>query len=69
MKNKVFSFVAVVLFMSSSLNVNTNMQFDDNSACFDYADKWANIVGFWNSLSHYDEYLVFEALYDDCINQ
>lgn len=73
MKNKIFSLMAVVLFMSSSLNVNANenniSEFDDSSHCFDYADRWANIYGFWHSLSHYDEYVVFAKLYDDCVNQ
>ena len=63
--------MAVVLFMGSSVNLNAsdlNLS-EDNSGCYEYADKWATIVGFWNQLSHYDEYRVFSKLYDDCVNQ
>ena len=72
MKKKVLSLLAVILFMSSisAKAINMNIVEDNDSAtCFEYADRWATIVGFWNSLSHYDEYLVFESLYDDCMSQ
>jgi len=65
--------MAVVLFMfSSTLNANSFLEINeagDPATCFEYADRWARITGFWQSLSHEQEYRVFVSLYDDCMNQ
>ncbi len=70
---KVFSVLAVVLFLSSSFNVlaskNTVQVAGASVGCFEYADKWATRVGFWQELSHEEEHQVFLALYDDCMEQ
>jgi hypothetical protein len=72
MRKKSMAIFASVLFTASSMNLMASaVALDDPDAatCYTYADTWATRIGFWNSLSHYDEYLVFEALYDDCMNQ
>ena len=64
--------MAAVLFMGSSMSMassNFELNEPDAATCFTYADSWATIVGFWNSLSHEDEHKVFESLYDDCMSQ
>jgi len=78
MKNKIFSLIAVMLFSFSLMsvsnsskleNLETNIETNDPGTCFFYANKWATIVGFWNQLSHEEEYNLFNTLYDNCMDQ
>lgn len=67
MKRKVFSLLATLIFVSSSFSTVSLELFDESPSCFTYADTWATRIGFWNNLSHADEFRVFEILYDDCV--
>jgi hypothetical protein len=64
--------VAVVLFMSSSLNVNAISVSDMSEAyvtCFEYADSVARVNGFFQGWTYEEEFKVFEKVYNDCLNQ
>lgn len=74
MKNKVFSLLAVVLFMGSSLVVNANEQNEDldQGTCFDvateaeagYMNLMANLLH--TILSNENSFAVFASAYDAC---
>ncbi|EPR74047.1 hypothetical protein ADIWIN_1007 [Winogradskyella psychrotolerans RS-3] len=75
MKKKVFSLMAVVLFMSSSLNLNANVQNEDldTGTCFDVAaeaeQNFMNNMATRFRIIPRDEiaYNVFAAAYDGCV--
>lgn len=72
MRKKSIAIFASIVFMSTSMNSMANtapINDPDPATCYTYADTWATRIGFMNLLSYYDEYLVFNALYDECMNQ
>jgi hypothetical protein len=73
MKKKVFSVLAVVMFMSTSLNVSASAIIIDNdsheAACAAYAKKYSKRIAHMQILSEEDEQRVYDVLYGNCINQ
>ncbi|REE27799.1 hypothetical protein DFQ09_101638 [Winogradskyella pacifica] len=75
MKKRVFSLMAVVLFMSSSLDINANTQNEDldTGTCFDAAaeaeQNFMNNMATRFRIIPRDEtaYNVFAAAYDACV--
>jgi hypothetical protein len=74
MKNKVFSLMAVALFMISTVNVNANTQKDvlDNPDCWALADSQeasfnSGMVKLRKIPTHLESFLVWEAAYLGCI--
>ncbi|WP_179352974.1 hypothetical protein [Winogradskyella vidalii] len=73
MKKRIFSLMAVVLFVGSTLNVNAISNADISEdvflTCFEWADSTATINGFEQGWTHEQEYHVFVYLYEKCLNQ
>ena len=74
MKRKIFSALAVVLFMSSSLNAKSDMTFFSTNpyTCWDAADE--TVAAFQTALlkmkkiaTYEQEYAVWEQAYDSCM--
>ncbi|TXD83899.1 hypothetical protein ESY86_07585 [Subsaximicrobium wynnwilliamsii] len=56
--------MAAVLLVCSSLNANAVVKQD--AGCFEGADLAASALGGLYGYSYYQEYLLFNALYDNC---
>lgn len=68
MKRKVFSLLAMVMFISTIFSVeNTEFLEDDSYECFEYADRVATREGFLNGWTHEEEHTAFLAIYDRCV--
>lgn len=74
MKKTIFSFMAVVMFMSSSLvlNANTQKEILDNPDCWAVADAAESafnksMVKIRKIPTHLESFLVWEAAYLGCI--
>ncbi len=66
MKKRIFSFMAVVLFMSSSLNAVSVMEEDVPQSCFEWADSTATRNAFMQGWTFEEEYNAFVSLYNSC---
>ncbi len=71
MKRKIFSALAIMLFMSSSLNAKSEIN-SDPYTCWDVAEE--TVGSFQTSMlklrkiaTHEQEYNVWEAAYDSCM--
>ncbi len=61
--------MAVVLFMSSSLNVSAFSLGSHEADCRAYDKKYSKRIAHMQVLSEADEQRVYNVLYSNCINQ
>ena len=72
MKKKVFSLLALVMFVSTSLNVNASSTFWNDShetQCRNYARTYSKRIAHIQLLDAEDEQRVYDVLYNNCMNQ
>jgi len=74
MKKRIFSLMALALFMVSTVNLNANTQKEviDNPDCWELADQqvasYERSMGLLHKIpSHYESFKVWEAAYLGCI--
>jgi hypothetical protein len=67
MKKKIFSLMAVVLFVGSSMNMNALTFYNCVDFAWAEADRLNELSG--NQWSSWDLWDVTNSLYEDCINE
>lgn len=63
-----FGVFAVALFMLSTSNIQgaAIVELKKEKDCFSICDLYADLVGHYNGLDHYDEYLIFMGCMSVC---